>query len=187
MCALCSRFLCAVPATSACAASPPLRPAHPEKYPPGTESPDKGAQGRSAQGCRFGGAGAPEPRKQRAFSGSPLRTIPKLSAFCTACAASPQRRFCAAPVSAPRGAGRAVPQAHSVRRIAGEKTKGQTFPPARGVFHGGNQSPSGRARSCRSFSCASACTSSGKSLSTLFARNRYCHRSSCRAALTAAS
>lgn len=87
----------------------------------------------------------------------------------------------------PHGAGRAVPQACSVRRIAEDKTKGQTFPPARGVFDGGNQSPSGRARSCRSFSCASACTSSGKSLSTLFARNRYCHRSSCRASLTTAS
>lgn len=148
-------------------------PAHPEKYPPGTESADKGAQERSAQAYRFGGSGAPESRKQRVFSGSPLRTIPKFSALCTACAASPQKRFCAAPVSAPRGAGRAVPQAHSVLRIAADKTKGQTFPPARGVFHGGNQSPSGRARSCRSFSCASACTSSGKSLSTLFARNRY--------------
>ena len=163
-----------------CALCPPQVPAPPlspspcasgKKYPPGTESADKGAQGRSVQAYRFGGSGAPESRKQRAFSGLSLRTIPKFSAVCTACAASPQRRFCAAPVSAPRGAGRAVPQACSVLRTAEDKTKGQTFPPARGVFDGGNQSPSGRARSCRSFSCASACSSSVKSLSSLSAVN----------------
>ena len=157
VCALCSRFLCAVPSASACAASQPFALRIRKKYPPGTESTDKGAQGRSAQAYRFGGSGTPESRKQRAFSDLPLRTIPKFSVFCTACAASPQRCFCAAPVSAPRGAGRAVPQACSVLRIAADKTKGQTFPPARGVFDGGSQSPSGRARSCRSFSCASAC------------------------------
>ena len=68
-----------------------------------------------------------------------------------------------------------------------KKQKGRRFRLPVGVFDGGNQSPSGRARSCRSFSCASACTSSGKSLSMLFARNRYCNRSSCRASLTIAS
>ena len=135
-----------------------LRPAHPEKSThPVRKALTKAHRDALAQAYRFGGSGAPESRKQHAFSGLPLRTIPKFSALCIACAASPQRRFCAAPVSAPRGAGRAVPQAHSVLRIAADKTKGQTFPPARGVFDGGSQSPSGRARSCRSFSCASAC------------------------------
>ncbi len=165
-CALCPPQVPAPPLSpSPCASGKSTRPAR--------KALTKAHRDALAQVCRFGGSGAPESRKQRAFSGLSLRTIPKFSAVCTACAASPQRRFCAAPVSAPRGAGRAVPQACSVLRIAADKTKGQTFPPARGVFDGGNQSPSGRARSCRSFSCASACTSSGKSLSTLFARNRY--------------
>lgn len=165
-----------------------LRSAHPEKYPPGTESPDKGAQGRSAQGvpvrwCQS--AGIPETACLfRLATSEPSRSFPP---FAQHALQARRGAFALLRYPLPHGAGRAVPQACSVRRTAGEKTKGQTFPPARGVFHGGNQSPSGRARSCRSFSCASACTSSGKSLSTLFARNRYCHRSSCRASLTTAS
>lgn len=180
-------FLCAVPSTSACAASQPFALRIRKSTRPARKALTRAHRGVL---CRCAGSAAPErrnPGNSVPFPACPSEPSRSFPPFAQHALQARRGAFALLRYPLPHGAGRAVPQACSVRRTAGEKTKGQTFPPARGVFHGGNQSPSGRARSCRSFSCASACTSSGKSLSTLFARNRYCHRSSCRASLTTAS
>lgn len=180
-------FLCAVPSTSACAASQPaaLRIRK-------STRPARKALTRAHRDALRRGAGSVVPERRNPGNSVPFPARPS----------EPSRSFppfAQRALQARRGAFALLryplpmeQDGQSRRRTAcGEllriKQKGRRFRLPVGVFDGGNQSPSGRARSCRSFSCASACTSSGKSLSTLFARNRYCHRSSCRASLTTAS
>lgn len=71
-------FLCAVPSTSACAASQPFALRIRKSTRPARKALTRAHRDVLRRVCRFGGARAPESRKQRVFSGLPPPNHPEV-------------------------------------------------------------------------------------------------------------